>query len=210
MTQRHEMIVLGQALLTLGLLVTLLLTPGAPPSAAPAPQETLQTHVVRPRTVTVQATPASPEPKAAPAKVAVTEAPAVGEPAAPPSPSPVSPPSASEPAATVATVGGIPEIDANYRKARRQLLSKGFRPTRVAPPECQGREPSVDACWGALVEFPEIEVCSSGAKGSCVGWWLAPDGHVLRIQTSGDTGRIRDRHWASDGEIDELPRGWRP
>jgi hypothetical protein len=213
MISRLELIVLGEGLLTLALLSTALLAHGGP---SPAPVAVLapQAQVVQPGAVAAK--PATPALKAAPAKTPAKAPPATAS-LSPPPPAiskppaaPAPPPPVGQPTPPVAVAGGMPEIDADYRRARRQLLAKGFKPTRVAPPECRGPEPSVDACWGALVEFPEIEACSSGAKGSCVGWWLAPNGKVLRIQTSGDTGRIHDRHWASDGEIDELPRGWHP
>ncbi|MDQ0466260.1 hypothetical protein QO010_004053 [Caulobacter ginsengisoli] len=196
---RHlDLVLLAQVLLTLGLVTMTLLTPGGSPAAAPVeaeasappPARISEPRIAHPREA------AAPTSVGKPAKTSAR----VSNPRPAPEPT----------AAPLVAVADMPETGGDYRKARRQLLARGFKPARVAPPECRGPEPSVDACWGALVQFPEIEICMNGARGGCVGWWLAPDGRVLRIQTAGETGAIRDRHWASSGELADLPTGWRP
>jgi hypothetical protein len=207
MISRLNLILLAETLLTLALLTTLLLAPGpvrvAPGAAkpsSPSTTEVSQARVAHSKVVVAKAAPAKgPAAKA----TATAPAPVSSQPAA-------TAPPASEPAAPLVAVAALPETGGDYRKARRQLLARGFKPANTAPEECRGPEPSVDACWGALVQFPEIETCSNGSRGFCIGWWLAPDGRVLKIKTVGDAGRISDRHWASAGEIADLPRGWRP
>lgn len=203
----HDVILLAEGLATLALLSAALFANGAEPAA------------VTPKAIPVRAPIAqaglAPMAKSAPAmsmpaKSAEKPAPEarLKEPA--PAPPAVDPAANAAAPTAVITSSDMPDTGQDYRKARRVLMNRGFKPARVAPPECQGPEPSVDACWGPLVQFPEIEACTSGANGSCTGWWVAPNGKVLKIRTKGDVARISDRHWASPGEIDELPAGWRP
>lgn len=200
----------AQLWLTAGLVLALLVIPGQRTAvAAPKPSvsrgEATQARSSPSKAAAVaRTTPAEVPHTRPPAPVA----PAAAVPAAAPVPA-AEPPTKPPPVETLASTG-LPDTGADYRATRRKLLAGGFKPAHVAPPECRGPEPSVDACWGPLVEFPEIEACTSGAKAACTGWWMAPDGRVLKIRTQGEKARISDRHWASQDEIDELPRGWRP
>lgn len=199
----------AQLWLTAAMMLGLFLTPGEPTAAkAASPSQTPLARVEKMDADGAPATVASSAPAAAKAPPAAPHTKLQ-----PPPPTPAEKPVAASSQAVdapTATFADLPDMGADYRKIRRALINKGFRPAQVAPPECRGPEPSVDACWGALVEFPEIESCQGKNGAACVGWWVAPDGRVLNIRTGGDRPRITDRHWASSGEIDELPKGWRP
>lgn len=205
----HLLAAHGQLSVAAAMLLLLLVLPPQPPPAAAAAVARSDPAPAR----TAQAPPATraaplPSPNAAPAtKPPPVPVPGpVPGPASAPAPSPASEPSGGD----LVTASGLPETGTDYRRARRSLINRGFKPARVAPPECRGPEPSVDACWGKLVEFPEIEACWGKDGSSCAGWWVAPGGKVLKIRTGGEAGRIVDLHWASQGEIDDLPEGWRP
>lgn len=191
----------AQLWLTGAMMLVLFLAPGQTTDARPTgPEQVAPVPTTEVRTARVA--PERPHTSLAPT-------PAAPPPVGTPSPA-VQPTVPSPPAASTTGLAGLPETGADYRKTRRSLINRGFKPARVAPPECRGPEPSVDACWGKLVEFPEIEACWGKDGASCAGWWVAPDGKVLKIRTGGEASRIVDLHWASQGEIDDLPEGWRP
>lgn len=103
---------------------------------------------------------------------------------------------------------GIPNMaDQDYAAARRRLLALGFVSKKTWDPASPDHTPPP---WVENLP-PEVPWCSGSGMAFCAGFWIAPDGRVLKVTTIGEPqpGRIYDMTWATPDDLADLPEGWR-